>query len=141
VTVLATMPAAAAAGADQRRPARRGTPACLVSSTPTPDPRPLAHRLAQAIAEVLAGARPASQLSSHVTLPTVRLLERNAGRLNPAGNASRQRPIVRSVHLDQPRNDVAEACAVIDTGRRVRALALRLEAVNGHWRCTAVHIG
>lgn len=106
-----------------------------------PDPRPWTARLAQAIVEVLAGARPASQLSRVATLDVLQLLERGSGRLGARPGVPAQRPIVGSVHVSEPRDGVAEACAVVDTGLRKRALALRLEGVNGQWRCTALHIG
>jgi hypothetical protein len=106
-----------------------------------PDPRPWTARLAQAIAEVLAGARPAGQLSRVATLDVLQLLERGAGRLGARSGARPQRPIVGSVHVSEPRDGIAEACAVVDTGPRKRALALRLEGSNGEWRCTALHIG
>jgi hypothetical protein len=106
-----------------------------------PDPRPWTARLAQAIVEVLAGARPASQLSRVATLDVLQLLERGSGRLGARPGAPPQRPIIGSVHVSEPRDGVAEACAVVDTGLRKRALALRLEGVNGQWRCTALHIG
>jgi Family of unknown function (DUF6459) len=106
-----------------------------------PDPRPWTARLAQAIAEVLAGARPAGQLSRVATLEVLQLLERGSGRLGARPGAPPQRPIVGSVHVSEPRDGVAEACAVVDTGPRKRALALRLEGIDGQWRCTALHIG
>jgi hypothetical protein len=106
-----------------------------------PDPRPWTGRLAQAIAEVLAGARPAGQLSRVATLEVLQLLERGAGRLGARPGGPPQRPIVASVHLSEPCDGVAEACAVVDTGLRKRALAFRLEGVNGQWRCTALHVG
>jgi hypothetical protein len=106
-----------------------------------PDPRPWTLRLAQVIAEVLAGARPASQLSRVATLDVLGLLERSAGRLGSRAGGPPQRPIVGSVHLSEPTDGVAEACAVVDTGIRKRALALRLEGHDGQWRCTAVQIG
>jgi hypothetical protein len=117
-----------------------------VPSEPTrrdllPDPRPWTARLAQAIAEVLAGARPAAQLSRIATLDVLQLLERGSGRLGARPGAPPQHPVVGSVHVSEPRDGVAEACAVVDTGRRKRALALRLEGINGQWRCTALHIG
>jgi Family of unknown function (DUF6459) len=123
-------------------PARGVTP----STEPTgrallPDPRAWTGRVAQAIAEVLAGARPASQLAQAATLDVLAVLERGAGRLGTRPGSAPQRPVVRSVHLSEPREGVAEACAVVDTGRRKRALALRLEGANGQWRCTAIHIG
>jgi hypothetical protein len=106
-----------------------------------PDPRPWTARLAQAIVEVLAGARPASQLSRVATLDVLQLLERGSGRLGTRPGRPAQRPIVGSVHVSEPLDGVAEACAVVDTGPRKRAIALRLEGVNGQWRCTAVHVG
>jgi hypothetical protein len=106
-----------------------------------PDPRPLTRKLAQAIAEVLAGARPASQLSSHATYHVIRQLERNAGRLTPRVGVPQRRPLIDSLHLGEPCDGVIEACALIDTGSRKRALALRLEATGGRWRCTAVNSG
>jgi hypothetical protein len=106
-----------------------------------PDPRQWTARLAQAIAEVLAGARPPGQLARVATLDVLQLLERAAGRLGSRPGAPRQRPIVGSVHVSEPCDGVAEACAVVDTGPRRRALALRLEGVNGQWRCTELQIG
>jgi Family of unknown function (DUF6459) len=106
-----------------------------------PDPRPLTRRLAQAIAEVLAGARPASQLSSHATHHVIRQLERNAAQRTPRVGAPQRRPLIDSLHLGEPCEGVIEACAVIDTGSRKRALALRLEGAGSQWRCTAVNSG
>jgi hypothetical protein len=106
-----------------------------------PELRPWTERLAQAVAEVLAGARHAGQLCDVATLDVLRLLQRGAGRLGARPGAPSQRPIVGSVHISEPCAGVVEACAVIDTGVRVRALALRLEAVDDRWRCTALHVG
>jgi Family of unknown function (DUF6459) len=106
-----------------------------------PDPKPLVRRLAQVIAEVLAGARPAAQLSDVAAPDVIRLLVRSAGRLRAYPTGPQQRPVVRSVHIDEPRLGVAEACAVINLGTRYRAIALRLESTNGRWRCTDLRIG
>jgi Family of unknown function (DUF6459) len=129
-------------------PLRLVPPAGGVSATapPTarallPDPRPWTARLAQVVAEVLAGARPAAQLAGVATLEVLQLLERGSGRLGARPGGPPQLPIVSSVHVSEPRDGVAEACAVVDTGLRKRALAFRLEGANGHWRCTALHVG
>jgi hypothetical protein len=121
---------------------RRATHA-RVTSTPSspPDPRPWTRRLAQVIAEVLAGGRSPNQLCDVASLDVVRLLERRYGRFGVAPGTAPTRPIVRSVHVSEPQYGVAEACAVIATSSRVRAIALRLDAVNGQWRCTALQIG
>jgi hypothetical protein len=107
-----------------------------------PDPRRWTVRLTQAMAEVLAGARPAQQLADVTSLEVLHLLERWAGRLhggNRFGPATR--PRVASVHFSQPVEGVGEACAVVDTGRRRRALAIRIEADRGRWKCTAMAVG
>jgi hypothetical protein len=106
-----------------------------------PDPQQATERLAQAIAEVLAGARGAGQLSELATLDVLRQLARGAGRLGARDGSLPQRPIVGSVHLSEPCDGVVEACAVINTGSRMRALALRLEGIDGQWRCTVMRLG
>lgn len=107
-----------------------------------PAPRPWTARFAQAVVEVLAGARSAAQLSRYATLDVLEHLERATGRLGSRpGAAPARTPRVTSVHLSQPVGSVVEACAIVDTGRRRRAVALRLEGVDGHWRCTALQVG
>lgn len=104
-----------------------------------PDPRPWTARLAQAVAEILAGARSAAQLARFTTLDVLDDLERWTGRLAD-GRGVTVRPLVSSVHVSEPDDGVAEACAVLDTGRRRRAIALRLEGIDGRWRCTAIEL-
>jgi hypothetical protein len=119
-------------------------PSALTSALP--DPRPWCARLCQAIAEVLAGARPAHQLADVASLDVLHLLERSAGRLGGHRGGPVTRPRVASVHVSEPTTGVAEACAVVDTGPRRRALAIRIEGqpLDGRptrWRCTALHVG
>ena len=125
-----------------------------------PDPRRLVGPLAQAIAEVLVGARPPQQLADVATLEVLAQLERNAGRLAPrtGGRLPPQgvrippRPRVVSLRLCEPRRGALEVAAVIDTGDRRRAMALRLEAARYpgilrtesapvRWRCAVVRVG
>lgn len=107
-----------------------------------PDPRGWTGRLAQAIAEILAGARPAGQLARYATLDVLEHLERSTGRLGTRTNgAAPLRPVVASVHVSEPADGVAEACAVVNTGPRRRAIALRLEGLDGRWRCTELQFG
>jgi hypothetical protein len=106
-----------------------------------PDPRQWSHRLAQAVVEVLAGARSAAQLSRFASLEVLEHLERAAGRFAGGRGEPAPRPLVASVHVCEPRDGIVEACAIVDTGRRRRALALRLEGIDGRWRCTALQVG
>ena len=107
-----------------------------------PDPRQWTGRLAQAVVEVLAGQRPAAQLCRFATLDVLDLLERWAGRLARRTHGTPvSRPVVMSVHVSEPVDGVAEACVVMNTGVRRRAIALRLEGIDGRWQCTALQLG
>jgi hypothetical protein len=97
--------------------------------------------LAQAVAEILAGARPVDQLCGLATFDVLRLLSRGAGRLTARPGMPPQRPIVSAVHLSEPCAGVVEASAVIFLGLRARALALRIESHDGRWLCTAIRVG
>jgi hypothetical protein len=127
---------------------RRASPASRIAAgsprTPRdllPDPQASTERLAQAIVEILAGARPAAQLSGLATLDVLRYLRRGAGRLGARQGLPLPRPVVGSVRISEPCDGVVEASAVIKTGTRMRALALRLEGIDGQWRCTEIHLG
>jgi hypothetical protein len=129
-------------------PLRRAAPARRIAAgSPRtrrdllPDPQPCTERLAQVIVEVLAGDRSADQLTGMATLDVLRFLARGAGHLGGRRGARLQRPIVASVRLSEPCEGVVEASAVINTGSGMRALALRLEGIDGQWRCTAINLG
>lgn len=123
-----------------------------------PDPGALAHKFAQAAVEIIAGDRPVAHLVRHATLDVLDQLERTARHraaravelLRVQGRASADsgvagpspaRPRVTSVHLSEPADGIAEACAVISAGPRRRALAFRLEGLDGRWQCTAFRMG
>jgi hypothetical protein len=105
------------------------------------DPRPLVAQLAQAISEVLARARHAGQLDGLLSAEAVRALQRAVEITSPLGGAAMPRPRVHSLRITTPRVDAVEACAVIDVGRRTRALAFRLDHRNDRWTCTAMRVG
>ena len=107
--------------------------------TPTrdlPPARPVAHALVQGLLEVLAGVRPVSQLQRGTTPELFEQLERVVhSRPRPVG----ARPVtgaVRSLHVQQRPDGVAEVCATVRRGARMAAVALRLEGVGGRWCCT-----
>jgi hypothetical protein len=105
------------------------------------DPRPLVAQLAQAISEVLARARQPGQLDGLLTAETVRALQRAVDVTAPPAGAPMPRPQVHSLRIATPRVGAVEACAVIDLGRRTRALAFRLDHLDNRWTCTAMRIG
>jgi hypothetical protein len=129
---------------------RPPVPLRLVPPAQAPDPAgrpaplgPVAARLAQAVAEVLAGGRSPAQLADHATLDVLRQLERSVGRLggsHPRRAGQLIHPRVTSIHIGEPAERVAELCVVVDLGFRRRALALRLEARGQRWRCTALQL-
>lgn len=103
-----------------------------------PEPRRWSAKLAQAIVETLHGHRPVQQLlrwTDDAVYATIvrRLSTRPRGELGG-------RPTVRSIRVCTPTDGVAEATAVVQVGNRYRALALRLEGLDGQWRCTALEI-
>ena len=108
---------------------------------PPPNAREWSTRLTQAIVEVFVGVRPAAQLSQFTTLDVLHKLERWTGRFIGGIGTPTRRPRVVSVHVCEPCDGIAEACATVDTGPRRRAFAIRLEARGGRWQCTALELG
>ena len=108
-----------------------------------PDPGPVTAGVVQAVVEVLSGARPAAQLLRWLSADVYAGVQRRAalatrvrGRRTPARRAA-----VRRVVLSTPRDGVAEAAVVVQDGQRVRAVAVRLEGLDGRWRVTALEVG
>jgi hypothetical protein len=103
-----------------------------------PASRPFAHALVQRLLEVLAGLRPVSQLQSDTTFELFTELEQVLPARTRATGPRPSRRDVRSVHVQESDDGVAEVCATVRRDGRVTALALRLEGVDGAWRCTAL---
>lgn len=115
-----------------------------------PDPAQACVAVVQAVVEVLAGTRPATQLVRWLSADVYTALQRRAAlaaRLRRhrghGGGAPPQarRPVVRGVRVCAPADGVAEASAVVLDRGRVRAVAVRLEGLDGRWRATALEIG
>jgi hypothetical protein len=104
-----------------------------------------AARFAQAVVEVVGGDRPLSQLLRWTTARVYNDLSRRVRILARTSVAPQRmrtvRPQVRSVHVCQPGPDCAEVSVHVRHGQRSRALAARLERRQGHWTCTALHLG
>ena len=80
-----------------------------------------------------------SQLQRDTSFELFTELERGlTGRIRPTGVRPSRRD-VRSVHVQEHEHGVAEVCATVRRDGRVTALAMRLEGVDGGWRCTALH--
>jgi uncharacterized protein DUF6459 len=107
-----------------------------------PDTGAWASLFAQALAEALAGSRPARQIAPWTTEQARRRI-RQLGPVLQGG----PRPIVRRVVTSAPRRDVVEMTVIIGVGPRTRAIAVRLERARASparpgrgrpWICTAI---
>jgi hypothetical protein len=119
---------------DDDEPSRRTSAATL------PDPERWAGMIAQAVVEILAGRRPPAQVVRWVDGPVYDRVRRSAEALAARGTGRTGAPVrVRRVRMDGHDAGV-EAVVIVDDGRRCRALALRLDAVDGRWLCTALDV-
>ncbi len=143
--LLRLVPTAAAAARVRMPPRARALPPpdadAAAPRTPTdglPDARPFAQALVQRLLEVCGGVRPMPQLQPDTTPRLYADLERALARrprvtgLRPSGRD------VRSVHVQERPDGVAEVCATVRRGNRIGALAMRLEGVHGRWLCTQI---
>ena len=108
-----------------------------------PDPRPTATFLFQAVVEVLGGRRPAAQLTRWMTHDVHTGLSMRAATIarvlgrRPSGRQA----VVKAVRICRPADGVVEACATVIDADRVRAIAMRMEGLDGRWRVTALEVG
>lgn len=111
-------------------------------SSDLPDPEPFVAKIAQAMVEVISGQRPATQLIRHTSPTVYSLLARRALVSTRRLAAGPRRPaVVRRIRVCEPTDGVVEACAVVVSHGRVRALAFRLEGLDGRWLMTQVAVG
>lgn len=108
---------------------------------PGTDPSLLARRLAGASVEVVLGRRPAAQLARWLTPGVLDALRSRAALTRDAMPPLTRAPAVRGVRVCALHEHLVEATAVVDDGRRTRAVALRLETHRGAWRATALELG
>jgi len=110
-----------------------------------PDPVPLLENLTRCVIEILAGARELDQIARWVDEDVYRhLLKRVvlAKRARAAKNLAPVRPgfTIGSTHVYSPRDGIVEAAVTVRGRSRSRAVALRLEGLDGRWRATAIHV-
>ncbi len=104
-----------------------------------------ATRFAQAVVEVIGGDRGVHQMMRWTTVEVYDDLQRRCStlqRTTPGDQRRRRlRAQVRSVHLSRPQEDVAEISIHVRHGQRSRAIAARIELIEGRWRCTILEFG
>lgn len=91
--------------------------------------------------ETLQGRRPIAQLTRWLD---ERVLAAISLQVRPRAEESSApaRPIqIRSVRVQFPRDRIAEVAVHLIRGRRSRAMAMRLEATEQRWLCTALELG
>ncbi|MGI8677353.1 MAG: Rv3235 family protein [Jatrophihabitans sp.] len=107
-----------------------------------PDPTIWGRRLLIGLIETADGHRPLSQLASMLSQSVGRGLCADFDRDASLGRPHwLHRAIVLNLRGCEPAAGVAEVCATVDTGRRVRAVAMRLEEHHDRWRCTRLQLG
>ena len=109
-------------------------------SSDLPEPKAWVRYMAQALIEVMSGARPAPQVIRWTT-PEVysAVARRNAASARRTVIA--RRAIVRRVRICEPVDGVVEACAVVVDNGRVRAIAMRLIGVDRRWVVSELQVG
>jgi hypothetical protein len=104
-----------------------------------------AHRFSRAVVEVVGGDRGPNQLLRWTTERVYADLQRRAAALARATPGDRRvrrlRSQVRSVHVFCPAPEAAEISIHVRHGERSRAIAARIELLDGRWCCTALQFG
>lgn len=116
-----------------------------VSSAHLPDPRPLLENLTRSVIEVIAGARDLTQLARWITADVHSVLVR---RVILAERARRVRGVpgsvpmisIGTITISEPRDGVVESVVMVHGRARSRAVAIRLEGLDGRWRATSVSV-
>ena len=103
-----------------------------------PAPRARAAAAVRLLLEVIVGERPVRQVAGWVSPRVLAGLEHRSPDQRVALG---RRPMLRSLRVTEPADAVAEITAVVVLGERVRAVALRLEGLDGRWTVTALHVG
>lgn len=121
-------------------PAGGGAAVPATRTAPLPDSTRFGRQFVQAVIEILTGHRLPGQLARSTSAGVQAGLTRERQRANRLGGAGSS-PVVHSVRVMEPAEGVAELCAVVQMGRRYRAVAARFEGADGRWRCVRLQIG
>jgi hypothetical protein len=107
-----------------------------------PDPSLWTRRLLIGLTETAAGKRSPQQLADFLTPSIANGISAEMRRTEAMGRGHWLRGAsIGSIRVMQPRSGVAEVCATMSVGSRVRAVALRIERRHSQWRCTRIVLG
>lgn len=116
--------------------------------TPTvdlPDPEPFLRNVTQGVLEVFSGVREVDQLMRWVAEDAYRSLVVRANLATRARNARgqvAQRPpqSILAVQHSSPADGVVEGVVIVRGPARSRAVAMRIEGLDGRWRVTSLAV-
>ena len=113
------------------------------SATQLPEPEQFLRNVAIGVLEVFAGVREVDQLARWLTEDAYRKLVARANlaaRARSARGVAAKRPVhtILSVHESSPADGIIEAVVVVRGPARTRALAVRIEGMDGRWRATSL---
>ena len=110
-------------------------------SSELPDPNVFVPQLAQALVEVMVGARPCPQVIRWASPEVYAVLARRSLVAARRGLQHGRRPVVRRVRIHDIAEGVIEAAVVVVYPDRLRAMAMRLAGVDHRWVVTDLVMG
>jgi hypothetical protein len=110
-----------------------------------PDPSKNLALLAMGVVEVIAGTRGVEQLARFLNEDVYQKLAARAQqakeeRLRNGKPARYPKFYVKNMRNQSPRDGVIESVVLLDSPKRLRAVAIRLEGFNNRWRATSVSV-
>lgn len=113
------------------------------STAALPEAEPFLRNITRGVLEVFAGVREVDQLARWLTEDAYRKLVTRANlasRARSARGMPAKRPVhtIMSVHQSSPTDGVVEAVVIVQGPARTRAVALRIEGMDGRWRATSL---
>lgn len=114
-------------------------------SAQLPDPQPLLENLTRCVIEILAGARELEQIARWVSDEVykhllTRVVISTRARQKTGAPVARPSFALGSVRQFSPRDGIVEAVLIVTGRARARAVAIRLEGLDGRWRATAINV-
>ena len=113
------------------------------STADLPDPETFLRNISRGVLEIFAGVREVDQLARWLTEDAYRKLVTRAN-LAARARSARGIPAKRPVHQivsgrhSSPADGIVEGVVIVRGPARTRAVALRLEGMDGRWRTTSL---